>query len=178
MGLIDSKTHTYRFDNMEFFIATIDAWKSGDDFRFDILYGVDFPIPITHYLGSFDYSIKKVSSNRVEYKISNVTDLESGTRIPPILGGVDISVAEKATSIEEIIMKNPLLATETIMTLMDDYQVISILKPRTREETKFLGGGGTMEQTFTWYERYDICTFLRYPWPLYLDFLVIDRSLY
>ena len=171
-------TNKYEFDNLEFVLATIDAWKSGDEVSFDIAHNISVPIPITHFLGSFEYSITKYDSGTIKFVVTNQTDLESGTRIPPILGGVDLSNAKQGLSIEEIIRDNPLLFNESLSTLIEQYPVISVLDPKSRAETSFGGGGGTMQQTFTWYEKYDECTIEQYPWPVYLNYLVIDRSMY
>ena len=176
--MIDPREYVYEFDNAEFIIATIDAWKVNDPMNFDIMPLIDVPMPITHFLGSFDYKITKYGQHRVKFVVHNVTDLESGTRLPPIIGGTPTYEAGNATSIEELIWENPLLAVETVATLLENNPVISVLSPRTREQTSFLTGGGDMVQTFTWFERYDPCVVERYPWPAVLNFLVIDRTQY
>ena len=175
-GWIDPGIHTYSFGNIEFVLATIDTWKEGDQLHIDFPQ-LNIPVSIMHFLGSFDYTIEKSGSGRIKYQVHNDTTLESGTRIPPILGGVDPLLGENAMSIEEIIWQNPGLANQTVTELMDDYPVISVLESKKRGQTSLLEGGGTMEQTFTWYERYDPCL-MRYPWPAVLEFLVIDRTMY
>jgi RHS repeat-associated protein len=176
-GMISPGTDTYRFDNKELIIATIDAWKASDQVNFDIVYNLDIPIPITHFMGSFDYRISKYGTNSIQFEVTNRTDLESGTRIPPILGGIDPLNAEQGLSIEEIIRENPLLLGESVFTLIENYPVISILDKKSRDATSLLGGGGTMWQTFKWHERYDECA-MQHLWPFYLDYLIIDRTMY
>jgi hypothetical protein len=178
-GMIGSGTHKYRFDNQELIIATIDAWKASDQVNFDITYNLfDVPIPITHYMGSFEYSISRYGTNSIQFEVTNRTDLESGSRIPPILGGIDPLNAEQGLSIEEIIRQNPLLLGASVFTIIENYPVISILDKKTRGTTSGLGGGGTMWQSFKWHERYDKCSIEQYPWPSYLDYLIIDRTMY
>ncbi len=175
-GWLDPTVHTYSFDNFAFIFATIDTWKEGDQVH-SVVSPISIPVNITHFLGSFEYKIEQSGSSRIKYQVFNDTTLESGTRIPPILGGVDPNQVQKRFSIEEIIWQNPLLANKSVARLIDEYPIISILKSKNREETSFVEGGGNMEQTFTWYERYDPCL-MNYPWPAVLEYLIIDRTLY
>jgi len=52
------------------------------------------------------------------------------------------------------------------MTIVDFFPVLSILEPKTREETGgFLGleGGGEMKQVFVWQEQYFACALPSWP---------------
>ena len=132
------------------------------------------PLPIMHFIGSFDYSVAKTNNNRVMYLVENQTDLASGTHIP----GRWPPESQKGNSLtlEEVIENSPVLkfmpATLVIATFHDKEgnQIVSLLEPRTRTETKGLGGG-SMIQTFTWTEQYLTCGLERKRWPEVLDFI-------
>ena len=100
----------------------------------------------------------------IRFTIHNETELRSGTRIPEIFGGVNPEEADRAFSIEELIQANPTLALETVARLVETYDVISVLRIQTRQQTTFLEGGGFVEQTFTWREEVFDCVVP--PWPI------------
>ena len=65
----------------------------------------------------------------------------------------------------------PELLGGVVETVISQYNVISVLKAKTRTETTGDEGGGKMNQTFTWSENYLDCS--DSIWPLYLQFLDI-----
>jgi RHS repeat-associated protein len=127
----------YKFNGPEFISAILDVQS--------------ISIPITHFLGSFIYQVKKLPDGRVGFRIDNDTTLESGThfvfRFPPEYRG----------SVEQLIQLQPELGKKPLEEIAKEYNVISILSPRTREMTSGSMGGGNMYQTFTWTERNDSC---------------------
>lgn len=138
------------FDNSEFLGATIDSLHEGDPVRFVL------PLKrlnITHFLGTFDYEIKR-SGFDVHFRITNDTELRSGTRVPPILGGVHPSQEASATTVEDIIAANPFLASVPLPIIIATNPVISVLSMKRRDETRGLEGGGTMKQVFEWKEQH------------------------
>jgi hypothetical protein len=159
----------YKFDNTEFLLATIDSMLESDTVGFgESPMRVSLSLNVTHFLDSFDYRITRMppGANYIAFQVTNVTDLESGTRIPPILGGVDIDQADDAFSIEELVEANPWLRLVPLSDLITHFPIISILKTKTPEETEgLLGleGGGTMKQPFIWKEHYFECGLP--PWP-------------
>jgi hypothetical protein len=167
---------TYIFDNPQFLEATIDSLIRGDPARYVL------PIPkldITHFIGSFDYTISRFGFDKLRFEVRNQTDLASGSRIPPILGGASVEDAEEAWSVEEILEWKPEASNWQQRRLVEEYPVISILKAKTREHTGgFLGieGGGNMRQTFIWYESYSPCLpLVPLPCPLLGPLLQIER---
>jgi RHS repeat-associated protein len=171
----------YNFDNREFFEAEIDSLLRGDKTRFLAPLKRD----ITAFIGTYDYKITRLASNKVRFQVHNRTTLESGTRIPPIFGGVDPKGAEAAFSVEELLQANPSLASQSLGSIMDSYPIISILESKTRRKTTGplnglleLEGGGTMRQTFIWREQYPLlgCFDWLPPWPIVLQFLTIDNE--
>ena len=151
----------YSFGISEFFWATIDTLLDSD-----WVFNQGPPLNITHFLGTFDCRITRSSSNKVGFRIQNVTDLASGSRIPPILGGVDPNVRRDWTSVEKVLEEHPFLWPAPLMTIVDFFPVLSILEPKTREETGgFLGleGGGEMKQVFVWQEQYFACALPSWP---------------
>jgi hypothetical protein len=152
----------YNFGISEFFWATIDTLLERD-----WVFGQGPPLSITHFLGSFECKISRpYDSDRVAFWVHNVTDLASGSRIPPILGGVDPATAASWTSVEEVLEQYPLLWFAPLTTIIDFFPVISILEPKTREETGGfldLKGGGEMQQVFVWQEQYFACELPSWP---------------
>jgi RHS repeat-associated protein len=130
----------------------------------------EISFPLTHFLGSFDYKVTRSSSGRVEYQISNRTDLSSGTHLPTRFPPE--KERNNPYSLEKFIEEYPLLASmETSYLIAGNPRIVSILAMQTRSETGFLQGGGTMFQTFTWSERYLGCGFENLPWPVRLTML-------
>jgi hypothetical protein len=130
-------------------------------------------IPITHFLGSFDYSVVSSGSDRIKFRIDNRTDLSSGTHLPGRFP--PSNERNNPLSLEEVITENPSLADRNAIDLLHERpDIISILRLKYREETGG-AGGGVMFQTFTWTER-RLCDFERLPWPVYLYFLDIRQS--
>jgi hypothetical protein len=163
----------YPFQTPDFFKGTIDSMIRGDITRFVYPW---VKTDITSFMGTFDYRIswEEHRPDKIKFEINNETELASGTRIPPILGGVDPSERE-GTSVEEVLKSNPSLETAPLYFIMATNPIISILEYRTRSETTGLEGGGAMRQTFTWREKYPLidfgCTFFLPPGPTVLPFL-------
>ena len=152
-----------KFDIPEFGMALLDAINVGTG---------EISFPLTHFLGSFDYQAVTSSSGRVEFQIDNRTDLASGTHIPPRYPPYD--ERENPYSLEQFIQEHPEMENEGVLdVLMDHTEIVSILEPRTRQETGFFMGGGNMYQTFKWSEQHLDCGLQKLPWPIYLLFLDI-----
>jgi hypothetical protein len=149
-----------RFNFPEVFNATVDALMIQD-------------VSITHFLGTFDYSVSSSTLERVGFWVQNQTDRASGSHFAgrfPAEGYI--------WSLEELVEMFPHLKRKSLKEVVTDYNVISVLRAQPREETRGSIGGGNMKQTFTWSERRLVCpeeTFSKYPWPLYLNFLDIDE---
>jgi len=162
----------YYFETPDFFKGLIDAMLRGDITRFV------YPrvkVDITSFMGTFNYRIswEEHRPDKIRFEIYNETELASGSRIPPILGGVH--PGEKGVSVEEVLESNPGLATEPLYVIIALNPIVSILEAKSQSETIGLEGGGAMEQTFIWCEKYPLldfgCTFFLPPWPAVLPFL-------
>lgn len=158
------------FGNLEFVLATVNSlplWPIVGQPVWDFARS---PFDITHFMGTYGYHINKVPGvDRARFEITNQTDLASGSRIPPLMGGVEVHDIDKlnAVYVEDLITDNPSLGSKHLAWIVQHYDVISILHPRTRDETEGLQGGGTMRQTFIWYEAYPLLGCIRWlpPWP-------------
>jgi RHS repeat-associated protein len=149
--------------NEEFALAFLDA--------IDPVSG-NFHYPLTHFLGSFDYKVVKVASGRVEFQIDNRTDLASGTHIP--FRFPPDNERTNPYSLEQFIQEHPEMGNEGVLDVLMGYpEIVSILEPRTRQETGLLMGGGNMYQTFKWSEQHLDCGLQNLPWPVYLPLLDI-----
>jgi hypothetical protein len=152
-----------KFNIPEFGMALLDAINVGTG---------EISFPLTHFLGSFDYQVFTSSSGRVEFQIDNRTDLASGTHIP--LRYPPDDERENPYSLEQFIQEHPNMENEGVLEVLMDYpEIVSILDPRTRQETGFLMGGGNMYQTFKWSEQHLDCGLQKLPWPVYLPLLDI-----
>ena len=124
-------------------------------------------ISITHFMGSFKYRIQPLSNGRLSFWISNDTERASGShfigRFEPYYQG----------SLEELVKLRPELRGRVVETVTSQYNVISVLKAKTRSETTGDEGCGKMTQTFTWSENNLGC--LDSIWLLYLPFLNIGN---
>jgi len=147
---------SYPFGLDEYLRATLDTINESDWTRYPSGM-IDIPLNITQFLGSFDYKIWR-DSLWVYFQVHNRTSLESGSRIPPELGGVQ---TESAYSVERVLETSPFWwRYKPLSDIMEHFPIKSILEPKTRDRTGgFLGmeGGGNMEQTFRWRERYFRC---------------------
>jgi hypothetical protein len=151
-----------RFNIPEFGMALLDSINVGTGEIF---------FPLTHFLGSFDYRVIK-SSDRVQFQINNLTDLASGTHIP--LRYPPNDERDDPYSLEQFIQEHPEMETKGVFeVLMDHPEIVSILRQRNRSATGFLMGGGNMQQTFNWSEKYLDCGLQKLPWPVYLPLLDI-----
>jgi hypothetical protein len=113
------------------------------------------------------------------YRIGNTTELASGTRIPPILGGVDPREARTGRSVEELIAIDPSLAGRSLNYVIEHNPVISILEQRDRTETTGLAGGGNLHQSYFWQERFFDCGLTEWPFVLaHLDVTNAPQSNY
>jgi hypothetical protein len=122
-----------------------------------------------HFLGSIDsYQVTR-TGGFVKFRLYNRTDRSSGTHIPGRFQ------TEYTLFLENLVENNPTLAQETALPFILTNNVISILRPKSRIETRDWAdppeGGGTMRQTFTWYEPFLGCYEWALPWPIVLLFL-------
>ena len=143
----------------------------------DVLVGGEL-LPIMHFIGSFDYSIKGLLGQgggyeRVLFRVDNQTDLASGTHIP----GQFPTEAERLNplTLEQAISNEPGLAQQSAIDVILNYRdqrdrpIVALLRPLRREQTGGQGGGA-MQQTFFWSERYLSCGLQMLPWPVVLLF--------
>jgi len=168
----EKKSGRAYFEAGEFLSATIDTLREGDLTRFVVL----APLNITHFLGTFDYEIRRSGPDTARFQIDNTTDLESGTRIPPELGGVHPRWEAEATSVEQLLKANPFLSPVPLWLIVATNPVISVLEPKSRQETSFLAGGGTMKQTFIWQEQYLRFACEESPLPITSSLLWVGRA--
>ena len=166
----------YVFDIGEAIRATLDTVVESDPTGYPLgLIGI--PINITHFMATFEYEIWR-DSLWVYWRVHNQTDLASGSRIPPLIGGVPVEQKEKGVSVEEVLETHPWYwQYKSIAAIIEEFDIISVLKAKTRDETGgFLGteGGGNMEQTFRWREQYFGCDL--WPWPAINTVLRIEEN--
>ena len=104
---------------------------------------------ITHFLGSFDYTIEE-KDDRLIYTVNNQTDRASGTRVP-----FRYADSGYETSLEELVANDPNINNAYLLELMTSgrYPILSILQARPRELTTGSEGGGNFTQTFVWSEK-------------------------
>ena len=151
-----------KFNIPEFGMALLDAIDVSS---------VEIFFPLTHFMGSFDYRVVKLSSGRVEFQINNRTDLASGTHIPLRFPADE---QNNPYSLEQFIQEYPEMGNKGVFeVLMEHPEIVSILRMRSRSATGFLMGGGNMWQTFIWSEQYLDCELQKLPWPVYLPLLDI-----
>lgn len=126
-------------------------------------------LPLTQFLGSYWYQVKFLGNGRVGFRIDNDTTLSSGSHFAGRFedegyGG----------SVEELIDRNPNIASELLENVIKNSRMISILRNRTRSDTQGSFGGGTMYQTFAWTEKHDECLPDLLPWQVYRYLLDIQ----
>ncbi len=130
----------YPFDIPEFVItAWYDIRKSAGKFS----------LPISVFMGGFWYQFKIVDmGQRIGFRIDNDTTLSSGTHI----GGRH--EPKYFRDVETLIDVFPYMANKPLYEIIrdEDNKLLSILRDRTRGETRG-GGGGNLYQTFTWTEK-------------------------
>lgn len=106
---------------------------------------------VTHFIGSFDYTIEP-EDDRLRFAIVNQTDRASGTHFP-----MRFPSGGYTQSVEALVEANPGIADTYLLELLGSsrYPVVSILEPKSREETLEAEGegGGAFIQTFTWTEQ-------------------------
>jgi RHS repeat-associated protein len=150
----------YRFNAAEFLYATDDIARG--------------ELGVSHFLGTFDYSVSLSILGRVIFRVHNQTDRASGSHFRGLF-----EEEGYINSLEELVDDNPQLAKEPLGKVVNPnsgYYVISVLRGQNREETSGSVGGGVMEQTFTWSERRLICPEETLSnWPAYLDLLDIGE---
>jgi hypothetical protein len=145
------------------FWATVDLLPSNDFYSPP---GLD--ISITHFLGTFNYAVYELRSNRVGFWINNRTDRSSGTHFP---GRYEEEGYRQR--LEDLFAQDASLGDKPLKEVLDPnsgYRLISILSEKTREQTRHPQGGGDMTQTFTWSERNLDCPENELPWPAILLF--------
>jgi hypothetical protein len=123
-----------------------------------------FDFSITHFIGSFDYSVTR-EGNRIRYEIHNQTDRASGTHIP-----LRFPEDGYTYSLEELVRQKPQLADTFLIEFIHSgkYPIVSILEAKERSRTAPGEGGGNYKQTFVWTEP-DLGVTELPPWPTYLD---------
>jgi hypothetical protein len=130
-----------------------------------------FNLPLSAFLGSFIYQVKTLDNDRIGFRIDNDTTIESGTHI-----GGRYPYQGFRQSVEALIEQRPDLANTPLYEIINnpvEYKVVSILKSRSREQTKGSFGGGNMYQTFTWTEKRDECLANHLPWEVHAFMLDI-----
>jgi RHS repeat-associated protein len=129
-------------------------------------------LPLEFVMGSFNFQVVKVGSDRLGFRIDNDMTIESGTHI------VGRKPGEYSGSVEDLIRDNPYLAAMPLSSVINKeyngYKVISILSSQTINNTTGNNGGGSLFQTFTWTERYDPCLSGRMPQQVILPILDIQ----
>ncbi len=160
-----------KFNPLEFLMALNDVYAA------NIIHSPDFPL--THFLGSFNYTVTSTNIGRVKITIDNRTDLASGTHFP----GVFPPEGEGAfpLSLEKVIREGPpelahMQAWDLILNYRDPEgrRIVSVLPPLTRSQTMGGMGGGAMSEVFTWTEANLSCEIQKLPWPFYLPLLNIQ----
>jgi RHS repeat-associated protein len=142
-----------------FIWAKVDIVFSGNE-PVHFFLNINTPLNVSDYLGSYNYNISQTERDTIKFKITNLTSLESGTRLAPRKSIDDISLEEYWT--------NP--------AAYKDRHITSILSSKSQDETGGYEGGGTMEQIFRWEEPYDPllkCWKWYPPYPVGLEFLKI-----
>ena len=139
--------------------------------KFDIIFAGGQPVrfvlnvpalSVSDFLGSYHYEVSLTSNGSIKFLVTNVTSLESGTRI----------AFYDPTALENISLEEYISGP----TLHKDAHIVSILKSKTRSETLGTMGGGNLSQSFAWQELYNpLWACLRWfpPYPIGLPFLRI-----
>jgi hypothetical protein len=130
---------TLEFKAREFALAWLDPAPEEDLFT------------ITHFMGTFDYEVSLLMSDRIGFTVRNETNLASGSHFR------DRFEPEYYRSLEELVSDKPYLKKQPLRKVLNEWPVISVLSAKTRKQTQGSEGGGTMWQTFTWSERRLIC---------------------
>jgi hypothetical protein len=158
-----------KFNHLEFFLAFADAYAA------NLINSPD--LPVTHFLGSFNYTVAKKDTGGIQITIDNRSDLASGTHFPghfPPEGE-----GEFPLTLEKVIRERPELAFVPAWYVIDRYRdnegrgIVAALQPLSRSQTLGGMGGGTMRQVFTWTEADISCEIQNLPWPAYLPLLHI-----
>jgi hypothetical protein len=149
---------TMKFNLPEFFTATKDMLKVIEQRK-------NFDFSITHFMGSFNYSVWR-AGDRLHFKIENQTDRSSGTHIPTRFADNGYHL-----SLETLVTENPDLEEAFLLELLQSgkYPVISLLQAKSRQDTQGSTGGGDFHQTFEWSESYLPHGSQLPNWPSYLD---------
>jgi RHS repeat-associated protein len=141
--LHDPGIREYQFDVPQQIQAVMDVWKSMNELS----------VSISMLVGSFWYQAVPLDNGaRVGFRIDNDTTLSSGSHV---VGRYE-SGKYFVNSVEQLIERDQSLASKPIAEIIRDerYQVISILRNRTKDETGGQGGGN-LYQTYYWTEEYD-----------------------
>jgi hypothetical protein len=123
-----------------------------------------FEFSITHFIGSFDYSVTR-QGDRIHFVVHNQTDRASGTHIP-----LRFPEDGYTYSLEELVREKPQLADTFLLEFIHSgkYPIVSILEAKDRSTTTPGEGGGNFTQTFSWTES-DLGVTDLPPWPTYLE---------
>jgi len=156
-GLQQIKGREMRFNVGEFMLATGDwgLFIPSQWLNRLLSSGIDMPVNITHFLGSWDtYEVTRLGPRMASFVITNQTDRSSGSRIP----GRFSSEYVEPLYLERMAQKNESLRSAPALPLIIfEPRIVSILEPKYRSDTKDPEGGGMMWQTFSWTERLRGC---------------------
>lgn len=152
-----------RFNISEFLAATVDMHRTLEERQ-------EFNFSITHFIGSFTYSIERID-DRLYFLVDNQTDRASGTHIP-----LRYETEGYQHSLETLVNQDPALGKAYLLEVIQSnrYPLISLLDAKTRQQTQGEEGGGVFRQTFRWSERYLPYAADLPDWPEYLDELEIE----
>ncbi len=135
----------YPFNHLEQLGTLLFDWSDENSLRI-------MSIPIAQFIGSFWYQIKTLDNGaRVGFRIDNDTTLESGSHI------AGRQKPEYRGSVEALLSRGVISATDPLWKVIKDEKVISILEMRTRGMTNGSLGGGNIIQTFSWTEKRNAC---------------------
>lgn len=136
-----------RFNAGEFMLATYDLLLLiPSRWRVWLLSG-DMPVNIAHFMGSWnEYEVTRLGPRRARFVITNQTDRSSGSHFPGRFR------PQYTLYLETLAAENPSLCSQAALPVILSEPVISVLSPKTRDDTKDPEGGGIMLQTFSWTE--------------------------
>jgi len=109
-------------------------------------------IPLTSFLGSFSVQVNTLDTpggQRIGFRIDNETTLASGSHFP----GRNESEGHYKKNVEDVVAKKKDLANLPLYMVMLTEPVVSILQPKSKEDSP--RGGGNLYQTYTWTEKRD-----------------------
>jgi len=120
--------------------------------------GRNYPFTINQFIGSFEFTVRGLPNGRVGFRIDNATERASGSHF----GGRHRDEGYEFY-LEDLIMEDDPRWDQPLSKVVRDLEVISILAPRTRDQTIGSEGGGQLLQSFVWSERPLDCSVARLP---------------